>query len=57
MSGFCFSFHHKHSKAVFKKKGKNPHSEAVKKGQIKIHLRHRRKKKRGKKIQEASPHQ
>jgi len=32
LSGFCFSFHPKHSFAVFKKKGKKPHSEAVKKG-------------------------
>jgi len=32
---FVFSFHHKHSFAVFKKRGKKPHSEAVKKGQKK----------------------
>jgi len=32
MSGFIFLFHHKHSFAVFKKKGRKPHSEAVIKG-------------------------
>jgi len=40
-----------------KKRGKNPHSEAVKKGAKKIHLRQRRKKEKGQKIQVASPHQ
>jgi hypothetical protein len=42
---------------VFKKNGENPHSEAVKKGKKKENLiRHWRIKKRGKKIQVASPH-
>jgi hypothetical protein len=40
-----------------KKRGKNPHSEAVKKGQKeKKQIRHRRIKKGAKKIQVASPH-
>jgi len=40
---------HSCSASQGKKRGKKPHSEAVKKGQKKIHLRQRRKKERGKK--------